>query len=82
MIESTLIDTQCSVVFVLAVALQTKFRSPANFEVILEYAKDMYTCFVDLQKAYDQIACEKICGVLREHSDDGRLLLAVKSLYS
>jgi len=48
----------------------------------LEYAKDIYTCFVDLQKAYDQIPREKICGVLREHGVDGRLLLVVKSLYS
>jgi len=31
---------------------------------------------------YDRVPREKICGLLREHCVDGRLLLAVKSLYS
>jgi len=37
---------------------------------------------VELKKAYDRFPREKICGVLRECSVDGRLLLGVKLLYS
>jgi len=44
--------------------------------------KDVYTCFVDLEKAYDLVPCENLSGVLREYGVDGRLLLAAKSLYS
>jgi len=52
------------------------------FEKSWEYAKDVYTCFVYLEKAYDRVPREKVCGVLREHGVDTRLLLAIKSLYS
>jgi len=38
-----------------------------------EYAKDVYTCFVDLEKAYDRVPCEKLRGVLRESGVDGGL---------
>jgi len=71
-----------SAVFVPAVAIQTTFHSPANFEKSWEYPIDVFTCFVDLEKAYDRVPCEKLWGVLREHGVDGRLLLAAKSLYS
>ena len=48
-----------------------------------EYAKDVYNCFVNLEKAYDRVPREKLWGVLQEYGVDGRLLLmAVKSLYS
>jgi len=46
-----------------------------------EYAKNFYTCFVDLEKAYDLVSREKLSGVLREYGVD-RLSLAVNSLYS
>ena len=52
------------------------------FEKAWEHAKDVYTCFVDLGKAYDRVPREKLSGVFREHGVDGRMLLAVKSLYS
>jgi len=58
------------------------FTFQQNFEKSWEYAKDAFTCFVDLEKAYDRVPCEKLRGVLREYGVDGRLLLAVKSLYS
>ena len=51
------------------------------FEKSWEYAKDVYTCFVDLEKAYDRVTHEKLSGVFRENGGDDRLLLAVKSLY-
>jgi len=44
-------------------------------------AKDVYTCFVDLKKAYDWVPYEKLWEVLWEYGVDGRLLLIVKSLY-
>jgi len=52
------------------------------FEKSWEYAKNFYTCFVDLEKAYDRVPHEKLWGVLREYSAGNRLLLVVKSLYS
>jgi len=46
------------------------------------YAKDVYTCFVDHEKAYVRVPRGKLRGVLREYGVDDRLLLVVKSLYS
>jgi len=47
-----------------------------------ECAKDVYICFVDLEKAYNRVPREKLWGVLQEYSVDDRPLLAVKSLCS
>jgi len=52
------------------------------FEKSWEYAKDVYTPFVDHEKAYDRLPREKLLEVLREYGVDGRLLLAAKSLDS
>jgi len=71
-----------SAVFVPAVAIQTTFHSPAKFEKSWEHDKDVFTCFVDLEKVYDRVPCEKLWGGLHEYSVDRRLLLALKSLYS
>jgi len=38
--------------------------------------------FVDLAKAYDRVPREKLWVMLREYGVEGRLLLAVKSMYS
>jgi len=43
---------------------------------------NVYTCFVDNEKAYDRVPREKLWGMLREYGVDGHLLMAVKSLYS
>jgi len=32
------------------------------FEKCWEYAKDVYTCFVDLEKAYNRVPREKLWG--------------------
>ena len=41
------------------------FTLQKTFEKSLKYAKNVYTCFVDLQKAYVRVPCEKLwecCG--------------------
>jgi len=32
------------------------------------YAKDIYACFDELEKAYDRVPREKLWGVLRKYS--------------
>jgi len=58
------------------------FTFQKSFEKSWEYAKDIYTYFVDLEKAYDRVPREEIWEMLREYGFDNRLLLAVKSLHS
>jgi len=49
------------------------FHSPASFrEILNEYAKDAYTCCVDLKKAYDRVPSETFWGVLQEYGVGGR----------
>jgi len=64
-----------STVFVTAIVIQTTFHSPANFEKSSEYAEDIFTCFVDLEKAYNRVSCEKLWRVLGVYGADGRQLL-------
>jgi len=75
-----------SAVFVPAIAIQGHIslsrKISRNRDNVKEYAKDVFTFFVDLEKAYDRVPCEKFWGVLRDYGVDGRLLLAAKSLYS
>ena len=44
------------------------------FEKSWKYAKEVYTCFVDLEKAYDHVPRDKLWAVLL-------LLAAIKLLY-
>ena len=46
-----------------------------------EYTKEVITCFVDREKAYDRIPRDKLWAVLLQHSISGQLLTAIKSLY-
>jgi len=75
-----------SAVFVPAIAIQDHIslsrKISRNRDNVREYAKDVFTCFVDLKKVYDRVPCEKLWGVLCDYGVDGRLLLAAKSLYS
>ena len=43
--------------------------------------KEVFTCFVDLQKAYDHAPREKLWAALLEYDVRGQLLAAIKSLY-
>jgi len=54
-----------SAVFIRPITLQTKLSLSRKFEKDWEYAKNVYTCFVDLEKAYDRVSCEILWGVLR-----------------
>ena len=51
------------------------------FEKSWEYAKDLFACFVDLEKAHDRIPRDKLRRVLQEYGIDGQMLLAIKSFY-
>ena len=42
------------------------------FEKSWEYGKDLFACFVDVEKAYDRVPREKLCKVLLEYGVDGR----------
>ena len=46
-----------------------------------EYGKDLFACFVELEKAYDRIPRDKLWNVLQEYGVDGQLLRAIKSFY-
>ena len=79
-IEPKLSDTHCGLRPGRSTTDQI-FTLQQIFEKSWEYTKDVYTCFVDLEKAYDRVTREKLSGVFRENGVDDRLLLAVKSLY-
>ena len=51
------------------------------FEKSWEYAKDVYACFVDLEKAYHRVPRDQLWRVLQEYGIDGHLLAAIVSLY-
>ena len=51
------------------------------FEKSWKYAKEVYTCFVDLQKVYDYVPRDKLWAVLLEYDVRGQLLAAIKLLY-
>ena len=51
------------------------------FEKSWEFAKDVFACFVDLEKAYVRVPRDKPWRVLQEYRTDGHLLMAVQSLY-
>ena len=46
-----------------------------------QYSKDLFACFVDLEKAYDRVSQNKLRKVLQEYGVDGQLLRAIKSFY-
>ena len=72
-----------SAVFILAIALQNKISLQQIFEKSWEYAKNLYTCFDDLERAYDRVETSwKALGSVAGVRCWRPLLLAIKSLYS
>ena len=51
------------------------------FEKFWKYGKDLFACFVDLEKAYDRVPRDKLWKVLQEYDVNGQLLRAIKSFY-
>ena len=57
------------------------FTSKQIFANFLNYAKDAFACFIDLENAYDQIAKDKLWRVLFEYGIDWCLLMTIESLF-
>ena len=51
------------------------------FEKSWEYGKDLFECFVNLEKVFDRVPRDKLWKVLREYGVSGQLLRAIKSFY-
>ena len=51
------------------------------FEKSWEYVKNLFACFVDLEKAYDRVPRDKLWKILQEYGVNGQLLRSIKSIY-
>ena len=51
------------------------------FEKSGEYGKDLFACFVDLEKACDRVHRDKLWKDLQQYGVNGQLLRAIKSFY-
>ena len=79
-VESKLEDGQCG--FRPGRSTTDEIFTPKQiFEKSWEYDKDLFACFVDLEKAYDRAPRDKLWKVLQEYGVDGQLLRAIKSFY-
>ena len=78
--ESKLEDSQCG--FRLGRSTMNQiFTLKQSFEKSWKHGKDLFACFVDLEKAYDRVPRDKLWKVLREYGVDGQLFRAIKSSY-
>ena len=53
----------------------------SNFLRNCEIMTEMFSCFVDLEKAYDHVPKDRLWTVLLEYDLRGQLLAAIKLLY-
>ena len=51
------------------------------FEKSWEYGKNIFACFVDLEKAYNRVSRDKLWKVSWEYGVDGRLIHGIKAFY-
>ena len=51
------------------------------FEKSWQLGKDLVSCFIDFEKAYDRAPPDKLWKVLLEYGVDGQLLRAIRSIY-
>ena len=79
-VESNLEDGQCGFRASRSSTNQI-FTLKQIFEKSWEYGKDLFACFVNLEKAYDRVPRDKLWKVLREYGVDGQLLRSIKSFY-
>ena len=79
-VESKLEDGQCSFCPSRSTTDQI-FTLKQIFEKSWEYVKNLFACFVDLEKAYGQVPRDKLWKILQEYGVNGRLLRAIKSIY-
>ena len=77
-VESKLEDGQCGFRLSRSTTNQI-FTLKQIFEKSWEYGKDLFACFVDLEKAYDRVPRDKLWRVLQEYGVNGQLLRAIKS---
>ena len=78
-VESKLEDGQCD--FRPGSQHHQIFTLKQIFEKSWEYGKNVFACFVDLEKAYDRVPLDKLWKVLQKYGVNGQLLRAIKSLY-
>ena len=57
------------------------FALQQGFEKLWKYAKEVYACFVDLEKAYDCVVRDKLWPELLEYDVKSQLLATIKLLY-
>ena len=50
-------------------------------ENLYEKNRELYLCFIDLEKAFDRVPRQKLFEVLSEYGIRGGLLEAIKSIY-
>lgn len=50
-------------------------------EKCYERNRDLYLCFVDLEKAYDSIPRNKLFEVLLEYNVEGKIFRVIESIY-
>ena len=81
MVESQIGDEQCGFRHGRSTTDQL-FTLRMVLEKAWEYAKPVYSCFVDLEKAYDRVPRGKLWSVLQEYGIDGSLMRAIQSLYT
>ena len=79
-VESKLEDGQCSFRPGCSTTDQI-FTLKQIFEKSWGYGKDLFACFVNLEKAYDRVPRDKLWKVLQEYGVNGQLLQAIKSFY-
>ena len=80
-IEPKIQDTQCGFGLGRGTTDQL-FTLRQVFEKAWEFAKPVYTAFIDLEKAYERVPQDLLRNILKEYKISGRLLAAIRSLYN
>ena len=79
-VESKLEDGQCGFRPGRSITDQI-FTLKQIFEKSWNFGKDLFACFVDLEKAYNRVPRNKLWRVLQEYGIDGQLLRTIMPFY-